>query len=59
MLGGITHNIGQIAVAAILMGTSKIVYYLPVLIGAGLLTGFLLGIAAKAVINRLEKVAEE
>ena len=56
MLGGICHNIGQIIVAAIIMETSKIAYYLPVLLVAGLLTGLLLGIVSKAVINRLEKI---
>ena len=56
MLGGICHNIGQIIVAAIIMETSKIAYYLPVLLVAGLLTGLLLGVVSKTVINRFEKI---
>ncbi|MDE6722701.1 MAG: Gx transporter family protein [Eubacterium sp.] len=56
MLGGICHNIGQIIVAAIIMETSKIAYYLPVLLVAGLITGLLLGIVSKTVINRFEKI---
>lgn len=56
MLGGICHNIGQIIVAAIIMDTSRIVYYLPVLLIAGLLTGMLLGIVSKLIINRFKKI---
>lgn len=56
MLGGICHNIGQIIVAAIVMGTSRIAYYLPVLLVAGLITGLLLGVISKLVIERFEKI---
>lgn len=56
MLGGICHNIGQIAVAAVVMGTVRIVYYLPVLLISGLVTGLLLGVVTKLVINRFEKI---
>ena len=56
MMGGICHNIGQITVAAIVMETARIVYYLPVLIGAGLLTGLLLVVISNLIINRLEKI---
>ena len=56
MMGGICHNIGQITVAAVVMETVRIVYYLPVLIGAGLLTGLLLGVISNLIINRLEKI---
>lgn len=51
--GGVAHNIGQIAVAAVVMGTAKIVYYLPVLLVAGTVTGVLIGIAAKMTLDRL------
>lgn len=56
ILGGICHNIGQIIVAAFIMETGRIAYYLPVLLAAGLITGMLLGIVSKLVINRFEKV---
>lgn len=57
ILGGTAHNIGQIAAAAVLMGTTKIAYYLPVLLIAGLLTGFLIGTLSKIIIDRI-KTAE-
>ncbi|MDE6111409.1 MAG: Gx transporter family protein, partial [Eubacterium sp.] len=56
MLGGICHNIGQIMVAAVVMETINLAYYLLVLLVAGLLTGLLLGIVSKLVINRFQKL---
>lgn len=56
ILGGICHNIGQITVACVIMETIRIVYYFPVLLVAGLVTGLLLGVVSKLVINRIEKI---
>ena len=55
MLGGIFHNVGQIIVAAIVMRTVQIVYYLPVLLIAGMVTGLLLGVLSKLIIDRVKK----
>lgn len=44
VLGGVFHNIGQIVVAMIVVETFAVVYYLPVLIVAGVVTGALLGL---------------
>lgn len=44
LAGGISHNIGQIAVAALMLKTVSVMYYLPVLLIAGLITGILIGI---------------
>ena len=44
IVGGITHNIGQIVVAALVLENIGIAYYLPVLLVAGTVTGFLTGI---------------
>lgn len=56
MLGGICHNIGQIVVAAIIMNTVRIVYYFPVLLAAGLITGLLMGAISKLTIDRFSKI---
>ena len=56
MTGGICHNIGQIMVAVFLTETIRIAYYLPVLLISGLITGFLMGIVAKLVIDRINKI---
>lgn len=52
--GGIFHNVGQIAVAALVVENYNIFYYLPVLLIAGFVTGFLIGIAAREIIARVK-----
>ncbi len=52
VLGAIAHNIGQIAVAGAVMGTYRIVYYLPVLLVSGAVTGVVIGILSNIVISR-------
>lgn len=47
--GGVAHNIGQLIVAALVVNTFSIVYYVPVLIIAGLITGLIIGILCKSL----------
>lgn len=56
MAGGVSHNVGQIAAAAVLLGTGKIVWYLPVLLVAGLVTGGLLGLIVRLLLPRLARM---
>ena len=49
--GGITHNIAQLAVAIVLVSELKIAFYLPVLLSAGALTGFAIGIISLPIIS--------
>lgn len=51
--GAVTHNIAQIITAVFVMENTSITYYLPVLMIAGIITGTLIGIIAKMVIERL------
>lgn len=51
--GGITHNIGQILIASVIVETYSIFYYIPVLLIAGLITGMLIGVIAGEVSGRL------
>ena len=51
--GGIFHNVGQLIVAAYVVENYNIFYYMPVLLFAGALTGFLIGIAAQEMIKRI------
>ena len=51
--GGIFHNVGQLVVAAYVVENYNIFYYMPVLLFAGALTGFLIGIAAQEMIKRI------
>ncbi len=50
--GGMFHNVGQIAVAALVVENHHVLYYLPVLLIAGFVTGFLIGIAAREILVR-------
>ncbi|MBO7217395.1 MAG: Gx transporter family protein [Clostridia bacterium] len=54
IIGGIGHNAAQIAVAAIIMQTSGIIYYLPPLLISGTVTGALIGIAGALLIKKLK-----
>ena len=55
--GGITHNIGQLIVASIVVENMKLVYYLPALLIAGTITGFLIGILSKKLLPVVKKEA--
>ena len=49
MAGGVFHNIGQLVVAAWVVETMQILYYFPVLLIAGMVTGILIGIIVTRV----------
>lgn len=51
--GGITHNLGQIVVAAAVVENMNLFYYFPVLLLAGIVTGILIGTAAQEILLRL------
>ncbi len=51
--GGILHNVGQIAVAMLIMETAQIVYYLPVLCISGIGAGIAVGAVAAILIKRV------
>ena len=53
MAGGVSHNVGQLVVAMLVVETFSVGYYLPVLLVAGLVTGFLIGVAAGEMLKRL------
>ena len=54
--GGVSHNIGQLAVAMVVVETFSVVYYIPVLLIAGLITGLLIGITADEMLRRLTNI---
>ncbi|MFD1177377.1 Gx transporter family protein [Paenibacillus puldeungensis] len=57
IIGGIAHNIGQLTAAALYFNTSKIFYYLPMLLIMGVLTGIAVGIAVRYLIPSLSKLS--
>lgn len=53
--GGLMHNMGQLLVAALVVENYHVLYYLPVLLIAGFVTGFLIGILSQEIIIRIGK----
>ena len=54
--GGVSHNIGQLLVAMLVVETLSIMYYVSVLLVAGLVTGLLIGIGADEMLKRLKNL---
>lgn len=54
--GGVFHNVGQLLIAAFVVETFSITYYIPVLLIAGMLTGLLIGIVADETLRRLADI---
>ena len=53
--GGVSHNIGQLIAAALVVENLNLLFYFPVLLAAGVITGLLIGIAVKAILPALQK----
>ena len=51
--GGVTHNIGQLIVAMIVVSNTSLMVYAPALLVAGVLAGILIGVLTKEVVGRL------
>jgi heptaprenyl diphosphate synthase len=52
--GGIMHNIGQIIMASIVLGTNVVAYYLPFLLLSGTLAGIVVGVASATLIKKVK-----
>ena len=53
--GGVGHNMGQIIVAAFVLETGALVYYLPFLLVIGIVAGVIIGILSAEILKRLPK----
>lgn len=53
VVGGFTHNIGQLIVAALVVENYHIFFYAPMLMVCGVVTGALIGIVAGEVMRRV------
>ena len=56
MVGGVAHNVGQVALAMVILSTPSLMYYMAVLMVAGLITGAVTGLAANLVMKHLAKI---
>ncbi len=53
--GGICHNIGQLLVAMVVVENLNLIWYLPILLVAGFLTGLVIGIVSRLVLPRIRR----
>ncbi|MFH1513025.1 MAG: Gx transporter family protein [Bacillota bacterium] len=54
--GGVTHNVGQVAVAMIILQTPSLVFYLGLLMPAGALMGIITGTVAKTLMRHFPPI---
>ena len=56
MVGGVMHNVGQVAVAMLLLHTPQLLYYMAILIFVGMACGALTGVVAASVMKHLKTI---
>ena len=52
--GAVSHNLGQIAVGALLLETGRLVFYLPALIVSGVIAGLCVGLMSALLVKRVK-----
>ena len=57
--GGVSHNIGQLAVAILVIENIKLIAYIPVLLIAGAVTGLIIGILSVRIVPVMKKEVEK
>ena len=57
--GGVSHNVAQIIVAIFMFSTGSLIYYLPVLLLSGTLSGVLIGIISGTLIKKIKLIKEK
>lgn len=55
IVGAIAHNVGQLAMAAVVLQTAGVFGYLPVLLISAVATGIITGITVKLVVKHIHK----
>lgn len=53
VVGGVFHNTGQILMAMLVTESWKLIYYLPVLLVFGIITGVVIGVISQEMLKRL------
>lgn len=53
--GGVFHNAGQLLVAAVMVKTSQVVYFIPPLMVMGCITGLAIGFVASAMLPYMDR----
>ena len=58
VMGGNCHNIGQLIVAMLVVENLKLIFYIPVLLISGFLTGLLIGIVCRVILPAVKRAYE-
>ena len=56
--GGVSHNIGQLFIACFIISSYSVVNYIPILMIAGIICGFVIGLTSMGVIKYTKKFLE-
>lgn len=59
LTGGVAHNMAQMGVAWFLVSRIHLLYYLPVLMAAGVITGIIIGLVSREMLRRLCPLLEK
>ncbi len=56
VMGGVSHNLGQLVVALCLLGVGGVLYYLPFLLISGVLMGLLMGLVTQCFLQAWDRL---
>ncbi|MCQ2501999.1 MAG: Gx transporter family protein [Lachnospiraceae bacterium] len=59
IVGGITHNIGQILVAILILQTTALAWYLLILWFSGLASGLVIGLIGAEILKRMKSIPSD
>ena len=54
IVGGVSHNVAQLFVASMVVKVYSVLYFLPIMIGAGILAGTAIGILSSLMVKKLQ-----
>ncbi|MCD8144874.1 MAG: Gx transporter family protein [Oscillospiraceae bacterium] len=57
IVGALFHNVGQVLVAILMVGSWRIAFYLPFLLAVSILTGAFTGLCAQVLNRRLRRIS--
>lgn len=56
IVGGVAHNVGQVAMAMVVLNTPKLMYYMAILMIVGFICGAVTGVSATMVMKHMKKM---
>ena len=59
IIGGISHNMGQLLAASLMLDQLKIMFYFPVLLVSGAIAGLLIGMISLPIGARISKLSQK